>query len=103
MNKNMSISKFINKVKKKDSLMIKTLEFEYELNKNFDIEPEIAKQLSVFLSELTRADDYTLKEETLLNSLIVQRVLMDFQEVDSNYHKFKTHVTQRFPGVVNEE
>lgn len=82
---------------------MKKLDFEYELNKTYEIDPAIIKQLSSFLGELTKADDYQIKEDTVINSIIMQRVLMDFQEVDANYHKYKTFITQRFPGVVNDD
>jgi hypothetical protein len=44
-----------------------------------------------------------VKDDNILNSIILQRLLIDFAEIDTNYYKFRTFVAQKFPGVVAED
>lgn len=101
--KNIPIYLFLQRLRKKDSnTYIRTLDLEFELNKSFGIDPLVIKQLSIFLTELAKAEDYQLKEDTLVNSNILNRLLIDFAEIDSYYYKFKSAVISKFKGVVSE-
>ena len=83
--------------------MIRKLDLEFELNKTFGIDASVVKQFTTFLNELTKADDYHIKDENALNSQMLMRILMDFQEIETNYFKYKSFNTQKFAGVVGDD
>jgi hypothetical protein len=63
----------------------------------------VAKQLSSVLGDLARADDYNLKSDNYISGQILQRMLNDFGEIDSQLKKYKTQIEYKFPEVAKDD
>lgn len=82
---------------------IRKLDFEYYINKNFNIDATVVKQLSAFLGDLSKADDYQLKSDNVISGPILSRLLADFSEIDSQFFKYRGQVEMKFPGKNSDE
>lgn len=52
----------------------------------------IVKQFTSFLSDLSKSEDFHLKDENYLNSNLIMKLLQDFKDVDNCYFKYKVSI-----------
>ena len=86
-----------------NSDLIRKLDFEYYINKNFNIDTLVAKQLSSVLGDLAKAEDYNLKSDNFISGMILQRMLNDFGEIETQVKKYKTQIEYKFPDVAKDD
>lgn len=63
----------------------------------------MVKQLSAFLGDLSKAEDYQLKSDNVISGPILSKLLADFSEIDSHYFKYKAQIEAKFPGKTVDE
>jgi hypothetical protein len=59
--------------------------------------------MTKFIVALSRNENYRLEDDTLLDIIVYLQILKDFDQVETQYYKYKTFIQSKFKNVIEDE